>query len=43
MILAKPWYHTAIICAKKLSLNTIEKCKKKLKLRTLQRQVTTVI
>ena len=28
MALAKPWYHTAIICAKELSFNTIKNCKK---------------
>ena len=27
MVLAKPWHHTAIICAKK-SFNTIKNCKK---------------
>ena len=27
MVLAKPWYHTSIICAKK-SFNTIKNCKK---------------
>ena len=41
MVLAKPWYHTAIICAKEVL--TQLKIVKKLKLCTLQLHVTTTI
>ena len=42
MVLAKPWYHIAIICAKENVLTQL-KFVKKLKLCTLQLQVTTTI
>ena len=41
MVLAKPWYHTAIICAKEKKILTRLKIIKKLKLCTLQFQVAT--
>ena len=41
MVLAKPWYHTAIICAKKVL--TQLKIAKKVKFSTLRLQVTTII
>ena len=41
MVLVKPWYHTAIIRAKKVL--TQLKLVKKLKFCTLQLQVTTII
>ena len=42
MVLAKPWYHTAIIYAKENVLTQL-KIVKKLKLCMLQLQVTTTI
>ena len=42
MVLAKPWYHTAIICVKENVLAPL-KIVKKLKLCTLQLQVTPII
>ena len=42
MVLAKPWYYTAIICAKKKVLNSIKICKK-VEIVSIQLQVTNTI